>query len=515
METKKLQSFKDLNVWQKSSNLAVLVYKITEKFPKSELYGLTNQMRRSAVSTSSNIAEGFKRRHKKEKLQFYNIAYSSVAEIESQIEISNKLGYLSKSDYQKLTILITEISKMTDSLLKSVHKNFLNPKFYVLAFFIFLYSIFYILIPLSIQAATLYFVPQSQEVYQGDTIMVEARIDTEGEEINTAEIHLSYPYEFFSPIDFSKGGSVLNLFAQEPRFKDNEISFIGGTPNGFAGDGLLAKITFLSKKSGQANFDFTGDSKILLNDGKASPAGLNIKEGIYSIVNKPKELPIIISESHPDQNKWYNNNTLSLYWDLIEGVEYSWVLSRDPLTEPDEIIDEPMPKEGVAFWMGAMEYDLKEEGDGIYYFILKQKLSGGSWSKSVKFRAMIDTAPPQEFQFSIAEIEGKNYLVFSAIDAMSGVARYEILETPTFSIFSKERTWETGESPYLLKDQTLQSNILIRAIDKAGNEKIIEIAASQKPLFLWIVIILILIVIIIVRLVKSRRAKYVKKDNLN
>ena len=127
MKYKELKSFKDLNVWQKASDLASLVYSITEKFPKSELYGITNQMRRAVISISSNIAEGFKRNHKKEKLQFYNIAYSSVAELESQIEITYKLNFLAIEDYQKLIFSNTEVSKMMGGLIGS-----LNSKSYIL-----------------------------------------------------------------------------------------------------------------------------------------------------------------------------------------------------------------------------------------------------------------------------------------------------------------------------------------------------------------------------------------------
>lgn len=120
-----LKSFKDLNVWQKSADLAALIYSVTEKFPKAEIYGITNQMRRTVISISSNLAEGFKRRHKKEKIQFYNIAHSSATELESQIEISKKLKFLSEEDYKKLLNDTVEVSKMINGLINS---SFLNPQ---------------------------------------------------------------------------------------------------------------------------------------------------------------------------------------------------------------------------------------------------------------------------------------------------------------------------------------------------------------------------------------------------
>src|SRR3989344_8589860 len=152
-----LKSFKDLHVWKKSADLAGIVYKATEKFPNSEMYGLANQMRRAVVSISSNIAEGFKRSHGKEKIQFYNIAYGSAAELESQIEIAKKLNFLTQESYQQLLDITIEISKMMDSLIHSSNKVHTKLACFLVA--LFLYSISYILYPASTQAASLYFEP--------------------------------------------------------------------------------------------------------------------------------------------------------------------------------------------------------------------------------------------------------------------------------------------------------------------------------------------------------------------
>src|SRR3989344_4115525 len=186
MENKKLQSFKDLNVWQKSVDLAAVIYKLTDQFPQSELYGIRNQMRRSSVSISSNIAEGFKRSHKKEKLQFYNIAYSSAAEIESQIEVARKLDFLHEEDYQKSVLIVIEIGKMMDELIKSVNKPSQSYILNSILLFTCLYSIFYILNPISVSAAELFFGVQSREVTVGQKFEVGVFLDTQGEIINAA-----------------------------------------------------------------------------------------------------------------------------------------------------------------------------------------------------------------------------------------------------------------------------------------------------------------------------------------
>ena len=90
-----LESYKQLTVWQRSIELVKEIYKVTEKFPKSELYGLVSQMRRSAISIPSNIAEGYKRKNLDEYVQFLSITDASAAELETQIIISKNLGFLS------------------------------------------------------------------------------------------------------------------------------------------------------------------------------------------------------------------------------------------------------------------------------------------------------------------------------------------------------------------------------------------------------------------------------------
>jgi len=110
------KSFKDLIVWQKSRDLAVAVYKLTEQFPKSELYGLTSQMRRAVISISSNIAESYHRFHDKEKYQFLAIAFGSGSELESQIEIAKVL--FPKFKFNEMEELLLEVRKILNSFLQ-------------------------------------------------------------------------------------------------------------------------------------------------------------------------------------------------------------------------------------------------------------------------------------------------------------------------------------------------------------------------------------------------------------
>lgn len=116
----KVNSYRDLIVWQKSINLVVLIYGLTEKFPKEEIYGLTSQMRRSAVSIPSNIAEGRSRGTRKDFSQFLRIAHGSGAELETQIEISKRLPKTSNFHYQDIEFLLQEIMKMLNSFIRNL-----------------------------------------------------------------------------------------------------------------------------------------------------------------------------------------------------------------------------------------------------------------------------------------------------------------------------------------------------------------------------------------------------------
>lgn len=114
MATDKITSFEQLHSWQKAADLAVAVYKITKNFPPAEKFALTDQVQRSAVSVSANIAEGFGRIGKAEKLNFYNIAYGSLLETKSHLLIAQKLGYIG-TDLQETIILITDIQKLINA----------------------------------------------------------------------------------------------------------------------------------------------------------------------------------------------------------------------------------------------------------------------------------------------------------------------------------------------------------------------------------------------------------------
>ena len=116
----KIKSFKDLRIWQKGIEIVSDIYILTKKFPKEELFSLTSQLRRSAISIPSNIAEGFKRFHNKEYKQFLFIALGSCAELETQIIIAKELKYINENEETKLLEKLDHVCRMTSSLIKKL-----------------------------------------------------------------------------------------------------------------------------------------------------------------------------------------------------------------------------------------------------------------------------------------------------------------------------------------------------------------------------------------------------------
>jgi four helix bundle protein len=125
-EGQKIHSFTDLNAWKESHKLAVHIYKITEAFPKREQYSIVDQMRRSAVSITSNIAEGFGRESIKDKIKFYIISQGSVRELQSQLIISRDVGYIENELFQKIAQKTITVHKIINGLIKVIKRRLLT-----------------------------------------------------------------------------------------------------------------------------------------------------------------------------------------------------------------------------------------------------------------------------------------------------------------------------------------------------------------------------------------------------
>ena len=122
---KEINHFTDLIAWKKSHEFVKTVYTVTKQFPKEELFGLTNQLRRSASSISANIAEGYGRYHAKDKIRFYHMARGSNTESQNHIILAHELNYINEQEYNNLKILVYTSYKLICGIIRSTEKNLL------------------------------------------------------------------------------------------------------------------------------------------------------------------------------------------------------------------------------------------------------------------------------------------------------------------------------------------------------------------------------------------------------
>ncbi len=117
-----VKDFHDLRVWQGAMNLAEQVYRITGRFPKTEMYGLTTQLRRAAISVPSNIAEGHARESRKEYLHFLSVAQSPLSELSTQLELPKRLQYISCNEFQEVISNATSLRKQLFALRSALQR---------------------------------------------------------------------------------------------------------------------------------------------------------------------------------------------------------------------------------------------------------------------------------------------------------------------------------------------------------------------------------------------------------
>ena len=118
-----MSTFRDLLIWQKSMTLITQIYQSTNQFPKEEIFGLTSQIRRNAISIPSNIAEGFGRESKQDFLRYLNISIGSLFEFQTQLEIAKNINYLNENEFNNIFEDSREIERMLVSFIKKLKER--------------------------------------------------------------------------------------------------------------------------------------------------------------------------------------------------------------------------------------------------------------------------------------------------------------------------------------------------------------------------------------------------------
>jgi len=252
-ERKKIQGFTDLEAWKVAHKLALYVYEITKQFPKNEQFGITNQMRRAAVSVSSNIAEGFSRNTPKDKSQFYAIAKGSATELENQLILCRDIGYIKETEYAQAHKLIDQAGRLITGLLKFTR----NLSLILLAFLIpyIPYTIPYILPAPTAQAATI--IPKPD-----NSIGLVGHWTFDGRDMTTNVADVSGNGNHGTLSGFTSTTTAIGKLGQALRFSGGEMNLPNMTSSFDTEATLVMWVKLDSNTPGAAGFAYLGTSGV-------------------------------------------------------------------------------------------------------------------------------------------------------------------------------------------------------------------------------------------------------------
>lgn len=377
-------------------------------------------------------------------------------------------------------------------------------------------TIGYICIPLFIYAETpinlygpnlipkseLFITPRNANFLVGSTFETPIYIDTYKNNINAVNLKIKFDPKKLSIVKPSGGKSIFGIWVETPSYDNTRgtASLVGLIPGGIVtSSGLIGTITFKALESGTTKVSITDYSSANLNDGFGSEVKLTLNGATYNLTPKPPEGAVVSSQTHPSQERWYNNNSPVISWESEENtLGFSIVLDSNPQTIPANIINTQTTS--------AYYENLK---DGIWYFHVKSNKEN-IWGNTSHFQIKIDTTPPASFTpdantISENNTKSKYLLSFLTTDSLSGINHYEIGTIDKKTESSISPVFIETESPYLIPlDQTNNLKAIVRVFDNAGNmrEESIDLypsfslIAKIKQNTVYILLFLLLIIIL-------------------
>ena len=361
--------------------------------------------------------------------------------------------------------------------------------------FLILFILFFILFPSSnvfADQASLYLSPASETYQVGSEFSVFVKLGSGGNPVNAAEGTVSFDPKQLSVSSISKSGSVFSLWTNEPAFSNSQgsISFGGGSPSAFNGSaGTIMKIVFRAKTVGQARVSFASGS-VLAADGRGTNVLGDMAGGIYDLKSaaivqpiepEPEEpafqegspdAPVIISKTHPDPEKWYNDPNAGFSWQVPDDITALRLsVGKNPYASPNVFYASPIS-----------EKELEGMDEGVWYFSAQFKNNIG-WGKIGHFKFQIDLKPPEPFEVEVKEgartSNSQPTAVFEAIDRLSGIDRYEIKIDQGSSAVTKDKEFK------LPPQASGKHRIEVAAFDNAGNSTLaraeVEIFSLEAP----------------------------------
>ncbi len=326
-----------------------------------------------------------------------------------------------------------------------------------------------LLLPISAQAASLSFLPATGTYNPGTVFSTGITVSSQGEALNAVSGVVSYPKDLLEIVSISKSQSVISLWVQEPYFSNSEgtVHFEGIVLNpGFTGNGgKVLTITFKVKSTGQADLVFAAGS-VLANDGEGSEI-LTSKSGAQFSFTSPAVppplvpvatteeesavLPEVLSDTNP-QNGWSAQTTGIFTFSIPDSViSMRLLLDEKPDSVPVVVYTPPVPQREIS--------DLSE---GVSYLHVQYKDAAG-WGEILHHKIQVDTEIPETF--AIKEV-GPGTFLFTAADALSGIARYEVQinNGPAVEFI------DDGSHLYRVPEQPAGLHTLfVKAFDAAGN----------------------------------------------
>jgi hypothetical protein len=321
------------------------------------------------------------------------------------------------------------------------------------------------------------FSPRNGSFVEGSTFDIPVLINTRGASINGIELRLSFDRDRLEIVKPSSGQSIIGVWVEPPSYDNTRglATYIGVIPNGITTSaGNVGTITFRAKRTGRAVVSVAATSKILLNDGQGTEAQVDFGRAEYVIITKAPDSVRIYSETHPYPSEWYNNDSPVIYWDTDEGVAgFSYVLDNQPATIPEN------ENKGLSPTAAFEDLD-----DGLWYFHIKA-YKNGVWGTTGHFLMRIDTAPPAEFKpeadylLAAAALTERALVSFFTTDNLSGVDHYEVGIIDRNQPVTVSPAFVQAESPFQVPLVSDDLNVIVRAVDKAGNIR--DVAINIGP----------------------------------
>jgi hypothetical protein len=309
----------------------------------------------------------------------------------------------------------------------------------------------------------------------GDLVPVVVRIDTHGQSINAAELHLAFSTVGLVVDHVSQEQSIFTIWAEQPAWNNTAgtITATAGRPNGIiASDASILTVYFRASASGAWDVSAAADTKFLLNDG--SGTAIEGRPGKISINIVDTLVPTIslTSQSNPTPETWSRGKNVDVSWTLVPKAQYSFTFSSRADRDPDQI---PEATDGHEVFATL--------DDGVYYFALSQVLEG-TWSPIVRRRFLVDHTAPQEFsivRLPGGQLDGRDAISWLANDATSGVA--------AVTVRVAGQTISNPTTPLRVQPLWYGEEVTVTLIDQAGNIRQAKTVLPGTPrISLWVIV---------------------------